>query len=95
MKKKLRSKRGETLLEVLVSVVIIALSAAMLATMITAATRMAVDADIAIDELYEQLSSAEGTAGFTGTVTVNGKTVDVIYNRTDDSDSLTAYVRTP
>ena len=95
MMKKLRSKRGETLLEVLVSVVIIALSAALLATMISAATRIGIDADEAIDELYVQLSTAEGTSGSAGSVTITygtGKTVNVTYNRTD-ADSLTAYVK--
>lgn len=90
--KKILSKRGETLTEVLVSILIVALSAALLATMIMTATKINAGANEATEAFYQELTAAEAASGTpaSGTVIVNGKTVNVDYYRLDE-DSLTAY----
>ena len=98
MIKKLRSRRGETLLEVLISVLVVALSAVMLATMVAAATKVGIDAEAAMDKYYKQVSAAEGgSAGVTDNVkiTYNGasKDITVSYYGSTDADALTAYKR--
>lgn len=65
--KKLLSKRGTTITEVLVSILITALSAAMLAMMITTAVNMTKQANDASVKLFDELTVSElqdGTADF-------------------------------
>ena len=57
--KKLRSKKGETLAETLVSLVIIMLAASMLFTMIGASSRLTKKAEAADTAFYAELSQAE------------------------------------
>ena len=57
--RKLRSRRGETLVEVLVSILVAGLSVLLLAGMISTAARFNGAARRADERLYEQLSAAE------------------------------------
>lgn len=75
---KLASRRGETLLETLAGVLIVGLSSAVLAGMITAAARMNSAAAAADSALYEAVTKAEsgdlvGGGTTEVTVTVDGK----------------------
>ena len=80
MKRKLKSRRGETLVESLCAVLIASLSAALLAGMVTAASNMNISARENDAKLYSSISDAETFAGDarTGeiTVTVGSKTTD-------------------
>ena len=65
--KKLRSRRGETLVEILVAILIIALSAGLFATMYTASMRIDLTAReqdeaffAAVGELEEMIDAGEG-----------------------------------
>ena len=98
MMKKLLCRRGETLTEALVSILVIALSAALLATMITVAATINRSASNAMGSYYAQITAAEGGNALTTPtlVTLTGTsvsgTVDVTYYGRD-TDSLAAYVR--
>ena len=66
---KLRARRGETLVETLVAILLLALSAAMLAIMVGAAMRINRETALASAMLYREISIAE-EAGKTGSVPV-------------------------
>ena len=73
--KKLKSRRGETLTETLVSVLIIAMAAALLATMVGVSTRLTARAGAEDEKFYRELSDAEaGAAAADGEIilTVDG-----------------------
>lgn len=77
---KLASRRGETLTETLVGVLIVGLSSAVLACMVAASARMNSAAVAADSALYEAVTKAEGgepagggTAEVAVTVTVGGE----------------------
>lgn len=72
--KKLRSRRGETLVESLVSILIIALSSAMFATMVTTAVNINLKTETATAEFYEEFAAAEDTNATpeSATITLNG-----------------------
>jgi type II secretory pathway pseudopilin PulG len=72
MRKKLRERRGETLVELLASILIGALSAALLAGGIAASTRLDLDARDLDKTYYQQLTAAEARTGpaLPGTVEV-------------------------
>lgn len=57
--RKLRSRRGETLTEMLVSIVILGLSIAMMATMIITSTKITERSTAKDSEYRDQLSAAE------------------------------------
>lgn len=61
--KKLHSKKGETYVEVLISVLIIALAALLLATTLTAANRINANARKADEGFYASVNSMENPAG--------------------------------
>ncbi len=89
--KKLLNKRGETLTESLIALLITVLSAAMFATMVTAAVNIGSKADAAVEEFYEELSAAEaGSIPESGTLEVNDRDFTVEYYRRGDG-LLTAY----
>ena len=85
MRKKLRSRRGETLVEALVSVLLVSIVSAALVVMVLSASQMNKAASQKDSELYNAISAAEtntvseglggpatedNLAGETGTVTV-------------------------
>lgn len=80
MKRKLKSRRGETLVEALCSVLVAALSAALLAGMVTAASNMNSAARENDAKLYSSITAAETFTGDTRTgeitVTVGSQTTD-------------------
>ena len=61
--RKLRSRRGETLTEMLVSIVILGLSIAMVATMIITSTKITERSTAKDREYQDQLSAAEAQNG--------------------------------
>ena len=74
--RKLRNRRGETLSETLCAILVVGLAVALLAGLISAASRLDRKAAQANAALYQAVSQAEGAAdsGTSGqiTVTVNG-----------------------
>lgn len=59
LKRKLRSQRGETLVEVLASILIASLSVAMLLGGVTVSVNLGKQADTADESFYDTLTSAE------------------------------------
>jgi hypothetical protein len=72
MRKKLRERRGETLVELLASILIGALSVALLAGGIMVSVRLGLDARERDEDYYRQLTAAEARTGpaLPGTVEV-------------------------
>ena len=68
--KKLKSKHGETLTETLVSILIIAMASALLATMVGVSARLTKRAEAADAQFYEELSAAEAGRGEDGDATI-------------------------
>lgn len=64
--RKLKSRRGETLTEMLVSIVILGLSISMMVTMIITSTRMTEQTTTKDEEYQNQLSAAEKQDGKDG-----------------------------
>lgn len=97
MKKKLRSRCGEMLVESIVAVLIISLASVVLATMITSASRLNKTAKEKDTELYEAITAAEthGESGNAGTVcvTVDGASVNknVTFYCSDSDDPIYSY----
>ncbi len=70
--RRLSSRRGETLVETLASILIVALAAAIFASMVLSATRLNIAAADADEAFYAELSAAETRAWTsTGTVSVS------------------------
>ncbi len=65
LKQKLKSKRGESLVETLVAILILSLSSAMLAMMCSMAVKINRQASLANAILYREISIAEQGAGTT------------------------------
>ena len=63
MRKKLRARRGETLVELLASILIGALSVALLAGGIMVSVRLGLDARERDEDYYRQLTAAEARRG--------------------------------
>lgn len=59
---KIRDRRGETLVETLCAVLVLALGVALLAAMISAASRLDRKTDQAVADLYQSVSGAENPA---------------------------------
>lgn len=76
---KLRSRKGETLTETLVALLIVGLSSVVLASMIGAASRMGIQAAERDEELREEISAAETRTGSgqSGDVTVKIDGTDI------------------
>ncbi len=79
LRKKLASRRGESLTEALVGILIVALSSVVLAAMVTAASHMNAAAIARDKALYDAVTNAEsgtpaGTQEVTVTVTVGEET---------------------
>ena len=75
MKRKLKNNRGETVVEVLASILIAALSVALLFGAVMASVNMDLSAQKTDQDLYEGLNTAqiqEGTSS-SGTVKISGK----------------------
>lgn len=91
MLRKLRSRRGESLVEVLCAVLVIALGSAMLAVMINAAVTTSTAANAKADEFFAALSESEkgeSSAKHSGTVRVSigGDSQDInVYYFGEDS----------
>ena len=64
---KLASRRGDTLVEVLVSILVAGLSVALLAGMVATGARFNAKARAADEALYRELSAAEGRTDLLGT----------------------------
>ena len=89
MMRKLLSRRGETITEVLVSVLIVALSSAMLAMMISTAVGINTRMRAETDALYTELTAAEtGADGTSAVVSIDGTEVNV---RISGGEKLMAY----
>ena len=71
---KVRSQRGESIIEAIVSTLIAGLALLMLATVIAASTKMTVDSRTKMDEYYansnDNAVAAAGASGTSGTVKV-------------------------
>ena len=100
MRKKLRSRRGETLSETLVAVLIVALSTVILATMTAASARLDRSADQVTAQFYDELTAAEACNdddGAPGSVRLSGAlaggNTDVPVTFYGLEDGLTAYRR--
>ena len=93
---KLRSRKGETLTETLVALLIVGLSSVVLASMIGAASRMGTQAAERDKAMYEEVAAAEARTGDSedGSVTVTvgdtNQTIDVKYY--GGEDGLHSYV---
>ena len=83
---KLRSRRGETLTEMLVSIVILGLSIAMMVTMIITSTHLAEQSTEKDKDYRDQLSAAEKQEG-------EGKSGTVKITTTDDSTGVSIEVK--
>lgn len=77
--KKLRSRRGETLTETLVALLVVAFSALLLFTLTASAVRMLKASAVTFGQVYAEVGAADARLVPSGTVqvTVNGKTVTV------------------
>ncbi len=95
--RKLRSRRGETLTEMLVSIVILGLSIAMMATMIITSTKITERSTAKDREYQDQLSAAEAqeTSSATGNVTIEDslgvKKVDIQVDIFGEEGELKSY----
>jgi Tfp pilus assembly protein PilV len=76
VKRKISSKAGETLIETLVAVLVVALSSIILVTMTVTASHLNAAARTADQAFYAELSAAESGTGSTatGTITVSWTT---------------------
>lgn len=74
---KLRSRRGESLAEVLIAMLIIALSVLMLAAMVSAAGAINMRTRARDEQFYKELSAAETFGGYLGTQVVTGKRIHI------------------
>ena len=96
--RKLRNRRGETLSETLCAILVVGLAVALLAGLISAASRLDRKAAQADAALYQAVSQAEGAAGsgasgqITVTIGTGTKTVDVTFY--GNKDQAVSY-RTP
>ncbi len=101
---RLRARRGETLTELLCAVLVTAIAMALLTAMITSASRMNRNAELADKKLYQALSEAQSG---TSPVTADPNTVDVSVTNgaaqnkvsfqvvfSGDADELLAYAPT-
>lgn len=95
---KFRDRRGETLVETLCAVLVLALGVALLATMISASSRLDQKTDQAAADLYQSFSGAEkmtpGADSTEGTVSVQvgdgtAKTIPARFY--GDSDQVVSY----
>ena len=76
MGRKLKSRAGETLAEVLVSILVIAFALLLLASMVSASGSIDLSTRERDGEFYENLTSAEKKENVTGTGTTGTVTVD-------------------
>lgn len=89
MREKLKNSRGETLVEVLASVLVCALSIALLAGAVSASVRIDLQAQEADSEYYEVLSRAEAQDfdnrmdTLFGSNVQTGISISVVNNKTD------------
>lgn len=88
MRRKLKSRRGETLVETLAAILMVSLSSALFLTLITAGVRISAAGDDKMQQLNEEWSLAEEAAAggghaATGTITLTQdgrkKSVEVTY----------------
>lgn len=92
MRRKLRSKKGESLVEVMAAILIVALSVTMLYTLLMSASAMNKRARTLSEQYQQELNTAEERANPTsGTVTVGTESVDVTFYAAGDDGALTAY----
>lgn len=99
--KKLISKKGETYVEVLISILILALSALIIATSVTAANSINASARRADDNFYNAVSEAESLSGpdpKSGQIEIETSdskygSIDV-YIYTDENGTFTTYAET-
>lgn len=102
MMKKLRSSKGETLIEALVSVLIVALSSVILATMVAVSSDITEKAKANTDELYIKISDVtrKTDAPTEGKITITGTGAqasiipeEFVVNYYGEENELTAYER--
>lgn len=93
--KKLRSSSGETLIEVLASILVVALSVTLLYTLILSASSINRRAKELGSRYETEYAAAENRTGQTsGTVSIGGAQVPVYYYSSGDG-ALTAYAPVP
>lgn len=94
---KLSSRRGDTLVEVLVSILVAGLSVALLVGMIATGTKFNAKARASDDALYQELSAAEGRSASLGretlTLTVGGEEYRLTVEVYGAEDGLTSYAK--
>lgn len=92
---KLRSRRGESLMEVLIAILIMALSCAMIAGVTRAAILINRRASDATEKFYTDMSRAQQSSTSSGTLTVAGTggvgSVDIPITISGTADGLRAY----
>ena len=92
MKKKLLSRRGETIAEVLVAVLLIMLASAAFAAMVSSASKVNAKAEAQDEKLYAALTAAETKSnGTDGTVSVTGAGDFSVSYYSDTDGTLYAY----
>lgn len=90
MKKKLRSRSGETLVEVLCAILIVTISVTMLYSLLMSAAGISKRSkELSAKYAVEQDAAQNGGGTTQGTVKVDGQSVTVIY--TGSGDELTSY----
>lgn len=98
--KKIRSRKGETLAEILVSVLIVALSALLIASMFTAAGSINAAVKKLDENFYESVTQVESQSGTSTSGTVHFQIEDEAGNEegdiqvdiyTDESKNFSAY----
>ena len=96
IRSKLYTRRGETLVETLAAILLLALSAAMLAIMVSTAININKETALASAMLYREISIAEQgakTGSVPVTVQFNGARVRITADYTGSANELYTYAR--
>lgn len=97
LKRKLSSRRGDTLVEVLVSILVAGLSVALLVGMVATGAKFNAMARAEDEALYQELSAAEGRTASLGqetlSLTVGGEKHNLTVEIYGTEEGLTSYAR--
>jgi type II secretory pathway pseudopilin PulG len=90
--KKFKSPKGESLLEALIAILVIAITSSMLAMYVSSSSKISSDAKEAFTAFGEEMSAAEAQIheGET-TITINGSDMTVQYSGNIDANELHSY----
>lgn len=94
--RKLKNRKGESIGEVLVSLLIAALALVMLASMITSSSRMIQASKVKIQEYYvanNALETRTGTTSGSGTISVKVGAASVKFNVNDTAGPSVSYFK--